>query len=145
MDHKKKNPNDPFNDNEIIFSQSVKAGRRVYYIDVKRDRKNEFFISLTESKRVMAAHDDAARPVFEKHKLFLYREDMAKFCRALEEAVNYVDEHAAHQYASDWNSVGADYLKRRHTELEEAEEEARTESDSEDMADFGSYRLGVDF
>lgn len=79
-------------DNEILFSRVVKAGKRVYYIDVKRDRRDEFYVSMTESKRVKEG-TEAERPVFEKHKIFLYREDMLKFLAALTDAAQFVGEH----------------------------------------------------
>lgn len=76
-------------DNEILFSRMVKAGKRIYYIDVKRDRRGEYYMALTESKRVKDG-TDTARPVFEKHKIFLYREDVAKFSEAFREVTDYV-------------------------------------------------------
>lgn len=88
--------NDYFNDGErresdILFSRSIKAGKRMYYIDVKRDRHGEYYLSITESKRIKDGYDDV-RPVFEKHKIFLYREDMEKFSQAFGEAVGYALE-----------------------------------------------------
>lgn len=78
------------NDSEILFSKNVKAGKRVYYFDVKRDRRGEMYVSLTESKRLKDAGEDA-RPVFEKHKIFLYQEDMENFKAAFLEALDYVE------------------------------------------------------
>lgn len=78
------------NDSEILFSKNVKAGKRVYYFDVKRDRRGEMYVSLTESKRLKDVGEDA-RPVFEKHKIFLYQEDMENFKAAFLEALDYVD------------------------------------------------------
>lgn len=51
-------------DSEILFSKTVKAGKRIYYIDVKKDRKGELYLSLTESKR-LKEQGDATHPVFE--------------------------------------------------------------------------------
>ena len=78
-------------DNSILFSRVVKAGKRVYYIDVKRDRRDEFYLSMTESKRVKEGSADES-PTFEKHKIFLYREDLLKFLSALNEAADFVAE-----------------------------------------------------
>lgn len=78
-------------DNGILFSRVVKAGKRVYYIDVKRDRRDEFYISMTESKRVKEGSAEAP-PTFEKHKIFLYREDLLKFLSALNDAADFVAE-----------------------------------------------------
>lgn len=84
-------------DSEILASRTVKAGKRVYYIDVKRDRRGERYIALTESKRVRDG-DETMRPVFEKHKIFLYREDFEKFMTAFGEMLDYardgMDENA---------------------------------------------------
>lgn len=78
-------------DNEIVFSRSVKAGKRIYYIDVKQDRNSELYLSITESKRIKDG-DEESRPVFEKHKIFLYREDLNKFLTALQAAADYAQE-----------------------------------------------------
>ncbi|MBR1733435.1 MAG: DUF3276 family protein, partial [Alloprevotella sp.] len=72
------------NDSAILFTRSVKAGKRVYYIDVKQDRHGQYYIAITESKRVKDG-DDLSRPVFEKHKIVLYREDVEKFTEAFHE------------------------------------------------------------
>ena len=83
-------------DNEILFSKTVKAGKRIYYIDVKRDRKGEFYLSLTESKRLKEQSDEQ-HPAFEKHKIFLYREDLSKFMDAFAEAAKYAQASAVQQ------------------------------------------------
>lgn len=75
---------------EPLFSRTVKAGKRMYYIDVKHDRRDEYYISMTESKRVQEG-SETERPVFEKHKIFLYREDILKFLSALTDAAQFVD------------------------------------------------------
>ncbi len=79
------------NDKDILFSKMVKAGKRVYYIDVKRDRRDEYYLSITESKRINAG-GETEKPVFEKHKIFLYREDLNKFFHAFREAADYALE-----------------------------------------------------
>lgn len=84
-------PRKDYADNGILFSRVVKAGKRVYYIDVKRDRRDEFYISMTESKRVKEGSAEEP-PTFEKHKIFLYREDLLKFLSALNDAADFVAE-----------------------------------------------------
>lgn len=79
------------NESEILFSRVIKAGKRVYYLDVKRDRRSEYYISMTESKRVKEG-TEMERPVFEKHKIFLYREDILKFMEAFEGCAQYIDQ-----------------------------------------------------
>ena len=71
---------------ENVFSRRVRAGKRTYFFDVKSTKSaRDFYIVITESKRV-DEHD------FEKHKLFLYKEDFQKFIDALEETVHHVEE-----------------------------------------------------
>lgn len=76
-------------ENDILYSKTVKAGKRVYYVDVKRDRRDSYYLAITESKRVRDGNEEV-HPVFEKHKIFLYHEDMGNFIKALEAAADYV-------------------------------------------------------
>lgn len=106
---------DKHKDADILFSKSVKAGKRVYYIDVKRDRRGELYISMTESKRVKD-QGDAFHPVFEKHKIFLYREDLEKFVHAFEEAVSFTQANSpCDEYENDWNEIDAPYEEASQT------------------------------
>lgn len=74
------------NDREEIFSRRVKAGKRTYFFDVKSTKSNDYYLTITESKRRM--RDDSF--TFEKHKIFLYKEDFNKFVEALKDAVDHV-------------------------------------------------------
>ena len=69
-----------------IYSQRVRAGKRTYFFDVKATRSNDYYLTITESKR--RYKDDGY--FYEKHKIFLYKEDFNKFVTALEETVNHV-------------------------------------------------------
>lgn len=69
-----------------IYSERVKAGKRTYFFDVKATRSNDYYLTITESKR--RANDDGFS--YEKHKIFLYKEDFNKFVAALNETVNHV-------------------------------------------------------
>lgn len=73
-------------DREEIFSKKVKAGKRTYFFDVKSTRANDYYLTITESKRKM----NGDTFTYEKHKIFLYKEDFHKFTEALNEAVDYV-------------------------------------------------------
>ena len=73
---------------EIVYSRSVKAGKRIYYLDVRKARNNDLYLSITESKRRQTEGDEA--PSFEKHKLFLYKEDFAHFTEGLQDVIAYV-------------------------------------------------------
>lgn len=71
--------------NESIFSKRIRAGkRRTYFFDVRATRGNDYFITITESKK---RFDDNG---YERHKMFLYKEDFNKFIAALTETVDYV-------------------------------------------------------
>lgn len=73
---------------EIVFSRSVKAGKRIYYLDVRKARNEDLYLCITESKRRQAEGEEA--PSFEKHKLFLYKEDFAHFTEGLNEVIGYI-------------------------------------------------------
>ena len=73
------------NRNESLFSKRIKAGkRRTYFFDVRSTRGNDYFITITESKK---RFDDNG---YDRHKMFIYKEDFNKFVSALTETVNYV-------------------------------------------------------
>lgn len=73
---------------EIVYSRSVKAGKRIYYLDVRKARNADLYLSITESKRIQGEGEEA--PVFEKHKIFLYKEDFAHFTEGLQDVIAYV-------------------------------------------------------
>ncbi|MDR1679032.1 MAG: PUR family DNA/RNA-binding protein [Prevotellaceae bacterium] len=75
---------------EIIFSQSVKAGKRIYYLDVKRNRRNDLFVTITESKKLVSGTEDNPKVSYEKHKIFLYREDFDKFMDGMQEVIQFI-------------------------------------------------------
>lgn len=81
-----KDEKENFGRNEI-FSKAVRAGKRTYFFDVKSTRRNDYYLTITESKRKIDQEGDFA---FEKHKIFLYKEDFEKFAQGLEEVVNYI-------------------------------------------------------
>lgn len=99
---------DKNSESEILFSRSVKAGKRIYYLDVKCDRKGDFYISITESKRLKEV-GEGMNPTFEKHKVFLFSEDLDKFANAFADVAEYVrDKSPERSYSSDW-SMNSDY------------------------------------
>ncbi len=74
-------------DKNLIFGQQVKAGKRVYFIDVRATNKGDYYLSLTESRKKIA---DDGRISFEKSKVFLYKEDFEKFTTSLNEAIEFI-------------------------------------------------------
>lgn len=71
-----------------IFSRPVRAGKRTYFFDVKTTRQGEYYLTITESKK---RFDHEGGFFFEKHKIFLYREDFDKFTDGLQEAVEFIN------------------------------------------------------
>ncbi|MCI7462365.1 MAG: DUF3276 family protein [Bacteroides sp.] len=71
-----------------IYSKPVRAGKRTYFFDVKSTKgNNDFYLTITESKRRI---EQDGRYSYDKHKIFLYKEDFEKFAEGLEEAVEYI-------------------------------------------------------
>src|ERR1700759_1173728 len=69
---------------EEVYSKKVRAGKRTYFFDVKATRSNDYYVTITESKKRL---EDG---VFIKHKIFLYKEDFEKFTEGLKETVEYI-------------------------------------------------------
>lgn len=72
-----------------VFSKPVRAGKRTYFFDVKATKGNDYYLTITESKRRV---EKDGRFVYDKHKIFLYKEDFEKFKQGLDEVVEYIKE-----------------------------------------------------
>ena len=92
-------------DNEEVFSKKVRAGKRTYFFDVKATKGDDYYITITESKK---RYEDGG---YVKHKIFLYKEDFNKFSEAFTETVNYVKSDLMPEYDFD-------EFTRRNTELD---------------------------
>ena len=79
---------DKGNEQQEIFSERVRAGKRTYFFDVKATRSNDYYLTITESKRLYK--EDGF--TYEKHKIFLYKEDFNKFVTALNNTVGHIKE-----------------------------------------------------
>jgi len=78
------------NDNERreeIFSKAVRAGKRTYFFDVKATKGDDYYLTVTESKKKFT---DDGKFFFEKHKLFLYKEDFEKFADGLKDVIDFI-------------------------------------------------------
>ena len=82
--------NEGFGDKDVVYSKAIKAGSRVYFLDVKRSQKDELYLTITESKRHPSKEGDPIS--FEKHKIFLYREDLEKFLDGLTDVIRFINE-----------------------------------------------------
>ena len=73
-----------------MYSRAIRAGKRIYYMDVKKSRGGDMFIAITESKKIVKGDDDA-QVSFEKHKIFLYKEDFKKFANGLKHTIDFIE------------------------------------------------------
>jgi hypothetical protein len=72
---------------EEIHSKAVRAGKRTYFFDVKATRRNDYYLTITESKK---RFNRDGKFFYEKHKLFLYKEDFDKFADSLTEVIEFI-------------------------------------------------------
>ena len=108
----------------MVFSKRIKAGKRVYFFDVKATRANDLYLTITESKRRPGESDD--RPIFEKHKLFVYREDFDKFADGFKEALDYIRQNPTERI----NPVPSE----NHTSVEESSTDEPLKSSFTDIS-----------
>ena len=102
-----------------IFSNRVRAGKRTYFFDIKATRSNDYYLTITESKR--RYKEDGY--FYEKHKIFLYKEDFNKFLEALQGTIDHVKTELMPDYDFSQTDVEKDE--------ETAESEAQGTADSE--------------
>lgn len=92
-------------DRNEIFSKRVRAGKRTYFFDIKATRSNDYYLTITESKRKYKEDGFS----YEKHKIFLYKEDFVKFVEALNEAVDHVKSDLLPEF--DFDQFNEDEVK----------------------------------
>lgn len=71
-----------------IYSKAVRAGKRTYFFDVKSTKGNDLYLTITESKKKLKD----GNPTYEKHKIFLYKEDFEKFAESLMETIDKIKD-----------------------------------------------------
>lgn len=96
MDGYESNDDSQRDEREDVYSKVVRAGKRTYFFDVKSTKGNDFYLTITESKK-RAGRD--GKFFFEKHKIFLYKEDFEKFEEGLTEVVNFIKEKQGDSYS----------------------------------------------
>ena len=111
---------------EEIFSQVLRAGRRTYFFDVRATKAEDYYLTITESKKF--THDDGSFH-YKKHKIYLYKEDFVEFNDMLKEATNYILNEKGEELISERHQKD---FKRASDETEETEE---TLSGSESFTD----------
>lgn len=101
-----------------IHSKIIRAGKRTYFFDVKSTRSDEYYLTITESKKCFGEN---GKFFYEKHKIFLYKEDFSKFMDSLQEVVEYIHEKQADEI-SDEEALEAESTPDVVTELEPAKD-----------------------
>lgn len=107
-------------DKDIVFSKAIRAGKRIYYLDVKKSRGGDMFIAITESKKVVRGEDDS-QVSFEKHKIFLYKEDFKKFSSGLKQTIAFIEEAMAQQEGGGTADTGCPTTEEAHLQTQEQE------------------------
>lgn len=109
---------------ESVFSKRVKAGsKRTYFFDVRPNRKGDFFISVTESRKILNEEGG-----YEKNKIFVYKEDFNKFLKALEESIQYVKT----ELAPDFDFTAFDRSDDEDEEFSERKDHFKSENHFEE-------------
>jgi hypothetical protein len=89
-------------DRDEIYSKVIRAGKRTYFFDVKATRGDDYFLTITESKKVF---DNEGNSHYEKHKIFLYKEDFDKFAQGFDETVGFISNIRSGIISADQTSV----------------------------------------
>ena len=106
---------------EEIFSQVLRAGRRTYFFDVRSTKANDYYLTITESKKF--THDDGSFH-YQKHKIYLYKEDFSEFNEMLKAATDYII-----------NEKGQEVISERHQKDYKKEEKVTQEATAESFTD----------
>ena len=108
---------------EEIFSQVLRAGRRTYFFDVRSTKADDYYLTITESKKF--THDDGSFH-YQKHKIYLYKEDFSEFNDMLKAATDYIVNEKGQEVISERHQK--DYKKDEAVTEATTTEEATTES-----------------
>jgi len=112
---------------EEIHSKAVRAGKRTYFFDVKATRRNDYYLTITESKK---RFNRDGKFFYEKHKLFLYKEDFDKFSESLMEIIEYIRE--ANPQPIDPEDLEEPKVSETSLQAEDAEENQAAEEKTPD-------------
>ena len=86
-----------YKNQDEIFSNKVRAGKRTYFFDVRATKANDYYLTITESKKIF--NDDGSH-YFKQHKIFLYKEDFIKFQDVLNESIDYIFKNKGQEIIS---------------------------------------------
>ena len=119
------------NDRDDLFSKSVRAGKRTYFFDVKSTKGNDYYLTITESKKF--TNDDGSFH-YKKHKIYLYKEDFSEFSNILNEMTDYIINEKGEEVISDRHQKDfkkEDYNSEKNTD----------KSDEENSTDFTDVKF----
>ncbi len=112
---------------EEIFSKAVRAGKRTYFFDVRATKSNEYYLTITESKKRF--DHDQGKFYYEKHKIFLYKEDFDKFTNNLTDVIEFIrtgkrppEEDLTNEKTSEFSDVDFEDLDDNNEEKEKEKE-----------------------
>ena len=110
------------NDIEEIYSKSVRSGRRTYFFDVRSTRADDYYLTITESKRDF---NEDGSPFYKKHKIYLYKEDFASFKDALSQVSEFIIKEKGQEVISN-----SSYKEKAESVKEENTKETKEDSNS---------------
>ena len=119
MDDSRNDKNEESYRDGEVFSRSIRAGKRTYFFDVKSTKSNDYYLTITESKRRF--NNESGKFFFEKHKLFLYKEDFEKFASGLNESVDKIKQLKKDQGEEVVEKVASEYGDFKFEDLEDPE------------------------
>ena len=110
------------NDIEEIYSKSVRSGRRTYFFDVRSTRADDYYLTITESKRDF---NEDGSPFYKKHKIYLYKEDFASFKDSLSQVSEFIIKEKGQEVISN-----SSYKEKAETLKEDNTKETKEDSNS---------------
>ncbi len=118
---------------EEIFSQVLRAGRRTYFFDVRATKAEDFYLTITESKKF--THDDGSFH-YKKHKIYLYKEDFQEFNEMLRKATDYIIEQKGEEVISERHQKD---FKKPSDDVVVSETSVEAETSSEETSSTDSF------
>lgn len=116
-------------DQEEIYSKVLRAGRRTYFFDVRSTRADDYYLTITESKKY--TNEDGSF-YYKKHKIYLYKEDFKGFQEMLEECTKFIFDEKGEEVISDYQSNGSSNEKQE-TEMSHSTNGSFTDIEFEDL------------
>lgn len=90
-----------------LFSRVIRAGKRTYFFDVKETRNQEKYLTITESKRRF--DNDSGKFFYEKHKIFLYKEDFDKFAYGLNSVIEFIETGKIPESNPEYDGIASNH------------------------------------